>query len=155
MENFERHYKSNKAPFVINIELGWFERFGDILTDALTNFTNKLTNDKDSNKKAKHDVYFVSIAKIIEWIQYPTPLHVISNKWLWDCDGSNYDYDEECDSLKRLRENSLELEEIKKRNRTMQLELKTEDLFRSGILTGVIVIFIVSILFVIVYDRYK
>ena len=155
MESFERHYKTNKAPFVVNIELSWFEKYGDVLTEALIDFINKLTNEKDTSKKGKYDVYFVSIAKIIEWIQYPTPLYVISNKWLWDCDGSNYDYDEECDSLKKLRENSMELEEMKRRNRSMQLELKTEDLYRSGVLTGVIVVFVVSIIFVVVYDRYK
>lgn len=154
MENFERHYKTNKAPFVINLELSWFKDFGDILTEALVEFINKLTNEKEANVHSKNDVYFVSISKIIEWIEYPTPLHVIGNRWLWDCDGSNYDYDEECQSLRRLRENSIELEETKRRNHTA-LDLKNEDLFRSGVLTSVIVVFVVSIIFVFIYDRYK
>lgn len=146
----------NKAPFVINIELAWFDRFGDMLTEALIEFIEKLTTEKKEEKNpssTKHDIYFVSISKIIEWIEYPTPLNVIANRWLWDCDGTNYDYDEECESLKKLRENSLELEEIKRRNRTGPLDLKNEDLFRSGVLTAVIVVFIVSILFVIIYDK--
>lgn len=158
LENFDRHYKTNKAPFVVNIELAWFDRFGDMLTEALIEFIEKLTNEKDKHPVTttstnKHDIYFVSISKIIEWIEYPTPLNVIANRWLWDCDGSNYDYDEECESLKRLKENSMELEEIRRRNRTGPLDLKNEDLFRSGVLTGVIVIFVVSMVFVIVYDK--
>lgn len=159
MDNFERHYKTNKAPFVVNIELAWFERFGEILTEALIDFIHKLTSDKEKNlmssSNAKPDIYFVSISKIIEWIEYPTPLHVIANRWLWDCDGSNYDYDEECESLRKLRENSLELDEIKRRNRTALLDLKNEELFRGGVLTGVIVTFVVATLLVVLYDKTK
>lgn len=161
MANFERHYKTNKAPFVINIELSWFDRFGEMLTDALIDFIDKLTgtHGKDSVLSStsikKHDVYLVSLAKIVEWVEYPTPLHVIANRWLWDCDGSNYDYDEECQSLRRLRENSMELDEIKRRNRTLLGDLKNEDLFRGGVLTGVLVMFFVSIVLVLCYDRYK
>ena len=159
MDNFERHYKTNKAPFVVNIELAWFERFGEILTEALIDFIHKLTSDKEKNlmssSNAKPDIYFVSISKIIEWIEYPTPLHVIANRWLWDCDGSNYDYDEECESLRKLRENSLELDEIKRRNRTALLDLKNEELFRGGGLTGVIVTFVVATLLVVLYDKTK
>lgn len=159
MDNFERHYKTNKAPFVVNIELAWFERFGDILTEALIDFIHKLTSDKEKNlmssSNAKPDIYFVSISKIIEWIEYPTPLHVIANRWLWDCDGSNYDYDEECESLRKLRENSLELDEVKRRNRTALLDLKNEELFRGGVLTGVIVTFVVATLLVVLYDKTK
>jgi hypothetical protein len=159
MDNFERHYKTNKAPFVVNIELAWFERFGEILTEALIDFIHKLTSDKEKNlmssSNAKADIYFVSISKIIEWIEYPTPLHVIANRWLWDCDGSNYDYDEECESLRKLRENSLELDEIKRRNRTALLDLKNEELFRGGVLTGVIVTFVVATLLVVLYDKTK
>lgn len=154
-DNFNRHYKTNKAPFVINIELAWFERYGEMLTDALVEFIANHTHKSHDGVKIKGDVYFVTISKIIEWIQYPTPLNVIANKWLWDCDSTNFDYDEECDTLKKLKESSLEMEEIKKRNRTIHPEPQTEDLFRSGILTGVIVVFIVAILFTIIYDKYK
>ena len=150
-ENFNRHYKTNKAPFILNIELSWFEKHGSILTDALVKFINDLTNPKSIH----HDVYFVTISKIIEWVQYPTPLNVIANKWLWDCDGTNYDYDEECDMIKKLRESSEELEEIRKKNKTSPYDLKNEDLFRNGILTAVIIIFFLSTLFTIFYDKYS
>ncbi len=80
---------------------------------------------------------------------------MIANKWLWDCDGTYYDYDEECEVVKRLKESSIELEEIRKKNRTKLMELKGEDLFRNGILTAVIIVFILSILFTIFYDKYQ
>ena len=152
IENFQSHYKPNKAPFVINIETAWFEKYGNILTDALVQFIDELTKPDPNNK---NDIYFVSIAKIIEWLEYPAPLDVIANKWLWDCDGINYDYDEECESIKKLTESSQELEEIKKKNKTKELELKAEDLFRNGVLTSVIIIFILSLLFTVIYDKYN
>ena len=153
-ENFDRHYKTNKAPFIINIELSWFEKHADILTNALITFVDELTNPKKP-LGSNNDIYFVTVSKIVEWIQYPTPLNVIASKWLWDCDGTNYDYDEECEIIKRLREGSEELEEMRKKNMTSQLDFKAEDLFRNGILTAVILIFVFSTLFTIFYDKYN
>lgn len=154
IDNFKRHYRTNKAPFVINIELNWFEKYGDMLTNALIKFINELTDIKNAIA-VKNDIYFVNIARIIEWIEYPTPLNVIAGKWLWDCDGVNYDYDEECEAIRKLRESSEELEEIRKKNKTIKLELQAETLFRNGILSGVIAVFIISIVFTILYDKYN
>ncbi len=154
INNFERHYKTNKAPFVINIEMIWFEEFGEMLTEALVNFVNKLTSPK-SKLAIKNDIYLVSISKVIEWIEYPTALNVIANKWLWDCDGTYYDYDEECENVKRLKESAVELEEIRKKNRTKTMELKGEDLYRNGVLTAVIIVFILAIVSTIFYDKFN
>ena len=155
-DNFYEHYNSNKAPYVINIEMAWFEKYGAMLTDALIQFIHELTNtDPNAKFKNKGDIYFVSISKMIEWIEYPAPLDVIANKWLWDCDGISYDYDEECESIKKLKQDFEELEEIKKKNKTRELELKAEDLFRNGVLTAVIVIFALSLLFTVFYDKYQ
>jgi hypothetical protein len=154
IKNFESHYKTNKAPFVINIEMIWFEDFGEMLTEALVNFVNKLTSPK-SKLANRNDIYLVSISKIIEWIEYPTALNVIANKWLWDCDGTYYDYDEECENVKRLKESAVELEEIRKKNRTKTMELKGEDLYRNGVLTAVIIIFILAIISTIFYDKFN
>ena len=171
-DNFNRHYRTNKAPFVLNIETIWFEEFGDMLTEALVKFINELTvvaatrkspsapaaaapQQQQQSRLIANDVYFVSVSKIVEWIEYPTALNVIANKWLWDCDGANYDYDEECESVRKMRESSDELIEMRKRNRTQLLELRAEDLFRNGVLTTVVVVFILSILFTVVYDKYQ
>jgi hypothetical protein len=148
--NFLQHYKRNKAPFVINIELKWFEKHADILTEALVSFIHDFTKPSVNN-----DIYFVSISKMIEWIEYPAPLDVIANRWLWDCDGINYDYDEECESIKKLRENSEELIEAKKKSKAKELELKAEDLFRNGVLTAVGVVFTLTLLFTVVYDKFQ
>lgn len=42
--NFELHYKTNKAPFILNIETEWFDEFGEMLTGALQSFINALTD---------------------------------------------------------------------------------------------------------------
>jgi hypothetical protein len=147
--NFIQHYRRNKAPFVINIELKWFERYGDLLTDALISFIHEFTKPSAIN-----DIYFVSISKMIEWIEYPAPLDVIANRWLWDCDGVNYDYDEECESIKKLKESSDELTEAKKKIKAKELELKAEDLFRNGVLTAVSVAFVLTLIFTVIYDKY-
>ncbi|CAF0728061.1 unnamed protein product [Brachionus calyciflorus] len=154
ISDFKRHYTTNKAPFVINLELSWFDKFGDMLTDALVDFITELTDVKSSKTVQKSDVYFMPISRIIEWIEYPAPLSVIASKWLWDCDGVSFDYDEECESIKKLRENSIELEEVKKKNKTAKFDLQTEQLFRNGILSSVILVFVFSIIFTILYDKY-
>jgi len=147
-------YMGNKAPFVINIELNWFDKYGEILTNALVKFINELT-DINSRRSSGNNVYFVTVSKIIEWIEYPTPLNVIAGKWLWDCEGVIYDYDQECESIKKLREDQEELEEIKKKNKTKQLDLQTEVLFQNGVLPSTVAIFILSFLFVVFYDMYS
>ncbi len=153
-ENFKRHYETNKAPFVINIETNWLDKYADMLTGAFKRFVNNLTNP-NGQYALKNDIYFVSISNVIEWVQYPTPLKTVGKKWLWDCDGSTYDYDEECQIAQKLRENSEELEEIKKKNKTAKMEFQTEILFRNGILTGVVIVFIVAFLFTVCYDKFN
>jgi hypothetical protein len=151
-DNFKRHYETNKAPFIINIETSWLETHGEILTEALLKFINDLT--VSTSPLAKNDIYFVSISKILEWIQYPTKLDIIASKWLWDCDGVNYDYDEECDLLRKIRETKEELEESKRKNKTSIYDLRGEDLFRNGILTGVLIAFVLALIFTVFYDKY-
>lgn len=155
VENFKRHYSTNKAPYIINIELSWFDTFGDALTNALVDFVSKATTVKPDGLVQKTDVYFLSIARILEWIEYPSPLNVIASKWLWDCDGVHFDYDEECDSVKKVMEAAEELEEAKRKNQTARLELHTETLFKNGILPTVIAVFVLSVIFTVLYDKYS
>lgn len=153
-DNFRRHYDTNKAPFVINIETIWLDKYGDMLTGAFRKFVNNLTNP-NSEFAVKNDIYFVSISKIVEWIEYPTSLRQIGNRWLWDCDGSSYDYDEECQIEQKIRENSEELEEIKKKNKTTAMGNESEILFRNGVLSGVVIVFILSIIITVFYDKFS
>lgn len=96
----------------------------------------------------------MGISKIVEWIQYPNSLDVIGETWLWDCDGASYDYDEECQSVLRLHEKMEELEEIKKKNKTMELDLQAEKLFHNGVLSAAIVAFALFTSMTICYDKY-
>jgi hypothetical protein len=154
--NFNRSYYTNKAPFVINIETSWLDKYGDHLVEAFKKFINLLTNPPaDSEYSLKNDIYFVTISKIIEWVEYPTSLKTIGSRWLWDCDGSLFDYDEECQLAQQMLENSKELEEIKKKNKTAKLEFQTETLFQNGVLTGVICVFVFSLLFTVCYDKFN
>jgi len=152
LNNFKRHYDTNKAPFVVNIETSWLQRYGDILTGALVNFISNMTNE--NNYGAKYDdVYFVTVEKALEWIQYPTKLDVVASKWLWNCDGVSFDYNQDCSLNDQLVKNK-ELEEIKKANKTSALlDLQAEDLFRNGVLTTCVVFFTLSIIFIMIYDR--
>lgn len=150
--NFERHYVTNKAPFVLNIETSWLNKYGDMLTNALVKFIDELTIK--GNNRTKDDVYFTTVAKALDWIQYPVPLKVIANKWLWDCDGLDYDYDQECDFVDQLVKNAEVLELMKANKAKLDIELRGEDLYRNGVLTGIVVVFGFAVLFVILYDKY-
>lgn len=154
-ENFESHYNLNKAPFILNLETEWFDEFGEMLTKALRSFVNELTSSESKYGKKK-DIYFMSISKIIEWIQYPVELDVIGNEWLWDCDDSSFDYDEECESIIKLKEMNEELEEIKQKNKTNQLklDLQAENLFHNGIFSIVFLAFIIGTLLTVCYDKF-
>lgn len=153
MDNFNRSYMTNKAPFIINIETSWLDEYGNILTDAIVQFINDLT--VLNTDASKNDIYFVTLEKIVEWMQYPVPLNVIGSRWLWDCDGHDFDYDEDCDSIRKAKNMAEDLETQRGLNKTMALDLRAEDLFRNGVVTVVIVVFILSITFVVLYDKYN
>jgi tetrahydromethanopterin S-methyltransferase subunit G len=95
----------------------------------------------------------MTIAKALDWIQYPVPLNVIGNKWLWDCDGLDFDYDQECDFIDQSAKHAEE-EKIKQKKAKMDQEFG-ENLYRNGVLSGVIIAFGLAILFIILYDRYN
>ena len=113
-----------------------------------------MENKSDKSFARNGDVYFLSISKILEWIQYPVATSVIAERWLWDCDDSSYDYDEECQTVLKLAEKLEALEEAKKKNKTMELDLQAETLFRNGVLTMVIVAFCVLTIVTVCYDKY-
>lgn len=152
-QNFDRHYKLNKAPFIINIETEWLDEFGEILTEALKTFINDLTDDQ--NKYSRNsDIYFLSISNMLEWIQYPASKQKIASQWLWDCDDSSYDYDEECQSVLKIQEQLAELEEERKLNKTIELDRQAERLFHNGVLTVTMVGFVVLTALTVFYDKF-
>lgn len=61
--NFDRHYKSNRAPFGIYLHASWFVTNPGFLESFIQWIDDTL---------AKSDVYFVSMTEVIKWIQKPT-----------------------------------------------------------------------------------
>ncbi|KAK3584614.1 hypothetical protein CHS0354_005207 [Potamilus streckersoni] len=74
-DNFQSYYKSNKAPFGINMHASWFY-YPDRM-NAMDRFIQDLANF--------NDVYIVSAKQVIEWLRHPTPLSHIHNFEPWSC----------------------------------------------------------------------
>lgn len=91
---------------------------------------------------------------MLEWIQYPVSKQTIANQWLWDCDGSAYDYDEECQSVLKIQEELAELEEERKQNKTMELDRQAERLFHNGVLTMTMFGFVALTALTVFYDKF-
>jgi hypothetical protein len=113
-----------------------------MLTNALVKFISQMDNNCTS------DIYFMTIAKALDWIQYPVPINVIGNKWLWDCDGLDFEFDQECDFIDQSAKHA----EEKKAKMDQKFG---EDWYRNGILKCEIIVFGLAILYIILYDRYN
>ncbi|XP_046583989.1 uncharacterized protein LOC124291127 [Haliotis rubra] len=76
-DNFKRYYNSNKAPFGIRIHQFWFHtHFADSL-QGLTEFMDEILQ--------LNDVYITSVAKMLDWLQQPTPLSDLHLFPFWMC----------------------------------------------------------------------
>ncbi|RVE52174.1 hypothetical protein evm_003247 [Chilo suppressalis] len=64
-ENFERHYKGNRAPFGIFFHEGYF-RFNPAVRNAVTRFLNVVNNLPDA--------FMVNSRDVIEWVKSPVPV---------------------------------------------------------------------------------
>lgn len=75
MKNFNRHYKSNRAPFGIYYHSAWFTKehhrkgFMRFLDEILTN----------------PDVFLTTNWQMIQWMRDPVPMSQIDNFEPWDC----------------------------------------------------------------------
>ena len=76
MNNFNRHYKSNRAPFGIFYHSAWFNT--EHRRKGFLKFMDEIM--------AKDDVYFVTNWQMIEWMRNPTPLSQIQSFAPWSCD---------------------------------------------------------------------
>lgn len=64
-DNFEHHYKTNRAPFQLNFHVNWFT--SKTKTRALAKFIENLV--------AKYnDVYFVTYQQLVSWLRNPQPV---------------------------------------------------------------------------------
>nr|CAG4642322.1 EOG090X01LY [Evadne anonyx] len=68
MHNFERHYKSNRAPFPVYFHSTWFDR-GENYQRGFTAFLDEILK--------MDDVWVVTSWKALQWMRDPTPLSKI------------------------------------------------------------------------------
>ncbi|KAH9396989.1 hypothetical protein TYRP_003291 [Tyrophagus putrescentiae] len=74
-DNFNRHYKTNRAPFGLYFHTIWFKDRRNF--NILTRFLDELLQNKD--------IFLVSNYQAIEWMRTPTPLSQIANFEPWKC----------------------------------------------------------------------
>ncbi|XP_014790322.2 chitin deacetylase 7 [Octopus bimaculoides] len=72
-DNFNRHYKRNKAPFGIFLHSPWLMKN----LNPLKQFLKEVSRNKD--------VWFVTVSQALQWIQNPVPLNNISQFRSWNC----------------------------------------------------------------------
>ncbi|XP_023933236.1 uncharacterized protein LOC112042631 [Lingula anatina] len=74
MNNFQRHYNGNRAPFGINLHATWFERNPHALP-ALRRFLREMSTHKD--------VWVVGAEMLIDWARNPIPNRALSTHVPW------------------------------------------------------------------------
>lgn len=79
MKNFNRHYKSNRAPFGLFYHSAWFNT-----VHHRRGFLRFLTTVNSLS-----DVFFVTNWQMIQWIRQPTPLSEINSFEPWQCPAKN------------------------------------------------------------------
>lgn len=76
MTNFRKHYNSNRAPFGLYYNSGWFATPHH--KAGFLRFVDKVLQ--------LDDVYFVTNWQLIQWMQHPTTLDRIDHFAPWKCD---------------------------------------------------------------------
>lgn len=72
LQSFERHYRTNRAPFGLHIRLSWLEKKDNLA--ALNLFLDKTLSTPN--------VFFVTNFQAIQWIQKPTIKNWFCNRHL-------------------------------------------------------------------------
>ncbi|RWS23772.1 peritrophic membrane chitin binding protein-like protein [Leptotrombidium deliense] len=75
MKNFNRHYKSNKAPLGLFYHSAWFNTQHH--RRGLIKFLDEILTKKD--------VYVVTNWQMLQWMRNPTPLSQLENFEPWNC----------------------------------------------------------------------
>lgn len=75
MENFNRHYRTNRAPFGLYFHTIWFKEKKN--HKVFLQFIDELLK--------KPDVWFVTNYQAIEWMRTPTPLSQLNSFEPWKC----------------------------------------------------------------------
>ncbi|KAB0794026.1 hypothetical protein PPYR_13646 [Photinus pyralis] len=75
MQNFKRHYFTNRAPFGLNFHSSWFQKPEHLI--AFERFLDEMLTQPN--------VWFVTNWQALQWIQKPTPLKHLHNFPAWNC----------------------------------------------------------------------
>jgi hypothetical protein len=75
MSNFNRHYKTNRAPFGLYFHTIWFKEKQNFR--VFQRFIDELLHNKD--------VYIVTNYQAIQWMRNPTPLSQLNTFEPWKC----------------------------------------------------------------------
>ncbi len=157
---FKTHYRSNKAPLIINIETDWLtsdSQKNSKLTDALVQFVAEITNGAQYR-----DVYFLTIDNIIKWIQFPRTVEESGRDWVWECSPALFGYNiflnDNCMNAKErkkkaeMSEGELQRGSVLSNIKNM-LELKVEQLFPNRVVPYISLFFCVCTLLLILNDK--
>ncbi|XP_063829548.1 chitin deacetylase 1 [Ostrinia nubilalis] len=88
MNNFKRHYLTNRAPFGIHLESTWLKSSDEYLME-FKKFIDEVLK--------LPDVYFVTNRQAIEWMKRPTPVLQLKNFYPWLCGSRRLlDYETAC-----------------------------------------------------------
>lgn len=74
--NFNRHYQTNRSPFMISLHATWFYNVPNSL-QGLKTFLQSLTQ--------KDDVYILSLSQMLEWMRHPVVTTSAGQFTPWQC----------------------------------------------------------------------
>lgn len=70
-ENFNRHYTTNRAPFLLNFHITWFTSKTKV--KALNKFIDYIL-------KENKETYFITYHQLVDWMKNPQPLNSLNIK---------------------------------------------------------------------------
>ncbi|XP_033746862.1 uncharacterized protein LOC117332082 [Pecten maximus] len=79
MDNFNRYYQGNRAPFGIHMHMAWF----------LHPYTKAGMDRAIHDMLRYEDVYIVTAKQVLEWMRQPTRISDIKHFKYWDCKGKS------------------------------------------------------------------
>uniref|UniRef100_A0A0N4ZDN1 EGF-like domain-containing protein n=1 Tax=Parastrongyloides trichosuri TaxID=131310 RepID=A0A0N4ZDN1_PARTI len=91
LRNLEKHLRSNKAPFILNIE-------SDFLTALPFNGAFQALDKFITKALQKNDTYFVTMEQALTWIQRPTRLVKLPNFSPWQCRRYRNEHQRPCET---------------------------------------------------------
>ncbi|KAG1656917.1 hypothetical protein GQR58_023695 [Nymphon striatum] len=80
MNNFFRHYETNRAPLGLYFHTTWFQNYDNM--EGFLQFLDEMAE--------RDDVWFITNYQLIQWMKNPTPLSKIERFAEWGCNDKRY-----------------------------------------------------------------